>query len=130
MRLPTPLEVRQKIEAVGDTIHPTENRRVAKDVDEYQLQMAMKYEYIVAGRVAEIAGKYQPETDLAYPVYINGIESLLIPVKTAKHFCGNPIILVRMPVLGRISGVNDYVIRIMCRDVIEFGDTFVPVVNI
>lgn len=85
MRLPTPLEVRQKIEAVGDTIHPTENRRVAKDVDEYQLQMAMKYEYIVAGRVAEIAGKYQPETDLAYPVYINDIESLLIPVKTAKR---------------------------------------------
>ena len=84
-RLPTPLEVRNQIEKVGDTIHPTENRRVARDVDEYQLQMGMKYEYIVAGRVAEIAGKYQPVTDLAYPVYIKDIESLLIPVKTAKR---------------------------------------------
>lgn len=85
MRLPTPLEVRQKIEAVGDTIHPTENRRVAKDVDEYQLQIAMKYQYIVAGRVSEIAGKYQPGTNLAYPVYIDGVESVLFPVKTAKR---------------------------------------------
>lgn len=33
-RLPTPLEVRQRIEQVGDTIHPTENRRVAKDIDD------------------------------------------------------------------------------------------------
>ena len=84
-RLPTPLEVRKQIEKVGDSIHPTEDRRVARDVDEYQLQMAMKYEYIVAGRVAEIAGKYQPETNLAYPVNIKNIESLLIPVKTAKR---------------------------------------------
>jgi len=84
-RLPTPLEVRQRIEAVGDTIHPTENRRVARDVDEYQLQVAMKYQYLVAGRVSEIAGKYQPGTDLAYPVYINGKECLLLPVKTAKR---------------------------------------------
>jgi len=83
--LPTPIEVRQRIEAVGDTIHPTENRRVAKDVDEYQLQMAMKYQYLVAGRVSEIAGKYQPGTNLGYPVYIDGVESLLLPVKTAKR---------------------------------------------
>jgi len=85
VKLPTPLEVRQRIEQVGDTVHPTENRRVAKDVDEYQLQMAMKYQYIVAGRVSEIAGKYQPGTNLAYPVYIDGVESVLFPVKTAKR---------------------------------------------
>ena len=84
-RLPTPLEVRKQIEKVGISVHPTENRRVANDVDEYQLQMAMKYQYLVAGRVAEIAGKYQPETDLAYPVMIKDVESLLIPVKTAKR---------------------------------------------
>ena len=84
-RLPTPLEVRERIEKVGDSIHPTENKRVARDVDEYQLQMAMKYQYIVAGRVAEIAGKYQPENNLAYPVYINDKESLLLQDKTAKR---------------------------------------------
>jgi len=84
-RLPTPLEVRQQIEKVGSKIHPTDNRRVAKDVDEYQLQMAMKYQYLVAGRVSETAGKYQPGTELAYPVYINGEECLLLPVKTAKR---------------------------------------------
>ncbi len=61
------------------------NKRVAKDVDEHQLQMAMKYQYIVAGRVAEIAGKYQAEDNLAYPVYINDIEAVLFPVKTAKR---------------------------------------------
>lgn len=85
MRLPTPLEVRRRIEQVGDSIHPTEDKRVAKDVDEYQLQMAMKYQYIVAGRISEVAGKYQPSTNLAYPVLIDGVESLLIPVKTAKR---------------------------------------------
>jgi len=85
MRLPSTLEVRERIEQVGRTIHPIEDRRVAKDVDEYQLQMAMKYQYIVAGRVAEIAGKYQPGTNLAYPVYIDGVESVLFPVKTAKR---------------------------------------------
>ena len=84
-RLPTPIEVRNQIEMVGESIHPTDNKRVAKDVDEYQLQMAMKYQYIVAGRVAEIAGKYQPEDNLVYPVYINDIESVLFPVKTAKR---------------------------------------------
>lgn len=35
--------------------------------------------------MSEIAGKYQPKTNLAYPVYINNIESLLLPVKTAKQ---------------------------------------------
>jgi len=85
MRLPTTLEVRQRIEQVGVSVHPIEDKRVAKDVDEYQLQMAMKYQYVVAGRVSEIAGKYQPGTNLAYPVYIDGVESLLLPVKTAKR---------------------------------------------
>jgi len=85
LKLPTPLEVRRQIEQVGDSVHPAEDKRVAKDVDEYQLQMAMKYQYIVAGRVSEIAGKYQPGTNLAYPVYINEVESLLLPVKTAKR---------------------------------------------
>src|SRR4030043_312772 len=85
VRLPTPLEVRRRIEQVGDSIHPTEDRRVAKDVDEYQLRMAMEYQYLVAGRVSEIAGKYQPGTNLAYPVYINSVESLLLPTKTAKR---------------------------------------------
>jgi len=84
-KLPTPLEVRNQIEKVGISIHPTEDRRVANDVDEYQLQMAMKYQYIVAGRVAEIAGKYQPETQLAYPVLIDEVEAILFPVKTAKR---------------------------------------------
>lgn len=85
MRLPTPLEVRRRIEQVGDSIHPTEDKRVAKDVDEYQLRIAMEYQYLVAGRVSEIAGKYQPGTNLAYPVYINDVESVLFPVKTAKR---------------------------------------------
>lgn len=84
-RLPTPIEIRNQIEMVGESIHPTDNKRVANDVDEFQLKMAMKYQYIVAGRVAEIAGKYLAEDNLAYPVYINDIEALLLPVKTAKR---------------------------------------------
>jgi len=33
LKLPTPLEVRRQIEKVGISVHPTENRRVANDVD-------------------------------------------------------------------------------------------------
>ena len=31
MRLPTPLEVRQHIEQVGDSIHPTEDKQIKED---------------------------------------------------------------------------------------------------
>ena len=57
-KLPTTLEIRKRIEQVGISIHPTEDRRVAKGVDEYQIQMALKYQYLVAGRVSEVARKY------------------------------------------------------------------------
>jgi len=84
-KLPTPLDVRRQIEKVGISVHPTEDRRVANDVDEYQLQMAMKFQYLVAGRVSEIAGKYQPGDNLVYPVLVDGVEAALFPVKTAKR---------------------------------------------
>ena len=85
MRLPTTLEIRDRIHEIGRSVHPTEDRRVAKDIDEYQIQMALKYQYIVAGRVSEIAGKYQPKSNLGYAIDIEGEESLLLPVKTAKR---------------------------------------------
>ena len=82
---PTINQIRDRIEQVGRSINPINDQRVARDVDEYQIHCALKYQYIIAGKSSEISGKYQPKENLVYPVEVDGIDSLCFPVQTTNQ---------------------------------------------
>ena len=84
--LPSVQQVRNRIESIEelDPRYP-KVRRVPQDACLYQIEMAHKYQFLVAGRVSEVAGKYRPEEETAFEVNINGEKGVLFAVKTAKR---------------------------------------------
>jgi len=82
--LPSNYEIRKRIESVGRDVHPTEDYMVPKRIDEYQLQMALKYQYLVSGWPSEVSGKYMPNDNFMYLDEIEETEVILFPVKIAQ----------------------------------------------
>ena len=65
---PTELEVRGRIESIGTDISCRDMKNVPNSHDDYQYQMAFKFQLMAAGRVSEVAGKYAPMGVDAYEV--------------------------------------------------------------
>jgi len=73
-RLPTPEEVIKKIDAIPPK----------KEKDE-KYQNAFRYLYLTAGWVSEIAGDYAPKGSDATIEDIDGVKTVLFPIKTARR---------------------------------------------
>lgn len=54
-------------------------------VEMIKYRNALRYEYLICGRVSEVCGKYGPKGTDAQIVEIDGEEAVLFPVKTAKR---------------------------------------------
>ncbi len=88
--------VRKIIESIGDGIYPGERKppgdikRVPYNVNYKQLRLALMYQYLIAGRNAEVAGKYRPRGEPfenAYQVRIRGEDAVIFTSKKGwnKH---------------------------------------------
>jgi len=86
---PTDLEVREIIESIGDKITVRDVSNVPNHHDDYQYQMAFKFQLMAAGRISEVAGKYAPRGIDAYEVEFEvgdkEHESIMFVLKTAKR---------------------------------------------
>ena len=58
--LPSISEIRRLTDLIGEEIDPRSNRRVSKDADLYQIQIAIKYQFLIAAEVSEVSGPYRP----------------------------------------------------------------------
>jgi hypothetical protein len=54
-------------------------------VDGLTAKMGFLYEYLMAGRISEVAGKYAPQRKHAIELKIDGIAAVMFVVKTAKR---------------------------------------------
>jgi len=57
-RLPSAQEVRKLIEAIDEGLN-VKHPRIRKNIDPVQIQMALKYQFLIAGHSSEVAGKYR-----------------------------------------------------------------------
>jgi len=60
-KLPTYLEVRERIEAIGRDYEVSEIKQLPKNSDSEKYRMVFKYQLLVAGRIAEVCGQYAPK---------------------------------------------------------------------
>jgi len=68
-QMPTDSEIRERIEKVKDE----------------KYQMAFKYQYLIAGRISEVCGRYAPKGDNAIVTDFDDEFAVLFVVKTAKR---------------------------------------------
>jgi len=69
-RLPTDKDIRDRIDSIKDD----------------QTRMAFRYQYLTAGRISEVCGRYAPRGDDCYVVDLDGGDlAVLFVVKTAKR---------------------------------------------
>jgi len=62
-KLPSIFEIRRLIESIGESNDPRLDRRVSSNTDLYQVKMALKYQFLVAGTAAEVSGIYRPRNE-------------------------------------------------------------------
>ena len=55
------------------------------DIEVLKYRNALRYQYLICGRVSEVCGKYGPRGTDASIIEVNGEEAILFPVKTAKR---------------------------------------------
>ena len=67
--LPTVEEIRKRIDAIP----------------KIKYRNALRYEYLICGRVSEVCGRYSPLGSDARIIEIEGEEAILFPVRTAKR---------------------------------------------
>jgi len=67
--MPTDTEIRERIEQIKDE----------------KYRMAFKYQYLIAGRISEVCGRYAPKGDNAIATDFDGELAVLFVVKTAKR---------------------------------------------
>ena len=67
--MPNDAEIRKRIEAI----------------DSEQYRMAFKYQYLIAGRISEVCGKYAPKGNDAIAIDFDGELAVLFVVRTAKR---------------------------------------------
>jgi len=78
--LPSVEEVRRRIDAVEDEVY----------------RNALRYQYLICGRVSEVVGKYAPLGNHFAIVDFDGVEAVLFMVRTAKRR-NNPLRPVALP---------------------------------
>lgn len=61
-----------------------EVRNIIENISDEKYRLAFKYQYLIAGRVSEVCGKYAPLGCHAYHVEINDEEAVLFGVLTAR----------------------------------------------
>jgi hypothetical protein len=89
--LPSVADIRDRLNRVGSAFFPPADTRAAKNVDEYQSQCALKYQYIIAGKSNDVSGKYQAKKGLVYALDVDGVDSLCFPVHTSMNKSGPTI---------------------------------------
>lgn len=62
-----------------------EIRQLIENVEDTQLRMLFKYQYLTLGRISEVAGKYMPHRDDHTFPEVEGEEFVMFIVKTAKR---------------------------------------------
>jgi len=67
--MPSDSEIRERIDSISDE----------------KYRNAFKYQYLIAGRIAEVCGRYAPKGDDVFPVDFDGELAALFVVKTAKR---------------------------------------------
>ena len=67
-RMPTYLEIRDRISAIGNDFSVTEIKQIPKNADDEQYRMAFMYQLLIAGRISEVCGKYAPKGNEVYEV--------------------------------------------------------------
>jgi len=67
--MPTDSEIRERIESIKDEKH----------------RLAFKYQYLIAGRISEVCGKYSPMGDDVTTTDFDGETAIMFTVKTAKR---------------------------------------------
>lgn len=84
-RAPTYLEVRERIERIGNDFSVTEIKQIPKDADDEQYRMAFMYQLMIAGRISEVCGKYAPKGNEVFDVKFEDAPAAMFVVKTAKR---------------------------------------------
>jgi len=88
-RMPTDKEIRERVEAIGREFEVTDLANIPNNHDSEQYRVAFMYQYLVAGRISEVCGRYAPRRTDAFPVNFK-VEgqihpAVLFAVKTAKR---------------------------------------------
>ncbi len=89
--LPSITDIRDRLNRVESAFFPPADTRSTKNVDEHQIQCALKYQYIIAGTSSDVSGKYQTKKGLVYALDVDGVDSLCFPVHTSMNKSGPTI---------------------------------------
>ena len=83
--LPSSAEVRGVLEALPETPIKTRVGNWSIPLDGLVAKMGFLYEYLIAGRVCEVCGKYAPQRKHAKELKVDGVPAVMFVVKTAKR---------------------------------------------
>lgn len=84
-RMPTYLEIRDRIYGIGADFSVSDIKQLPRDADDEQYRMAFMYQLLTAGRISEVCGNYAPKGNEVYEVEFKGVQAIMFVVKTAKR---------------------------------------------
>jgi hypothetical protein len=83
--MPSSSEVRGVLEALPEDTVRTMVGNWSIPIDGYVAKMAFLYEYLIAGRICEVCGKYAPQRRHSIELKVFGEPAVMFIVKTAKR---------------------------------------------
>lgn len=83
--LPSSAEVRGVLEDLPEETVKVKVGTWTISIDGATAKMGLLYEYLIAGRICEVCGKYAPQRKHAIELKVDGVPALMFVVKTAKR---------------------------------------------
>jgi len=77
--------IRERIDAIGNTVHIIDNPFVPKTADDLQYKMALRFQLLAAARISEVCGPYLFRRDDLFEVDFPEGQGMLMIVRTAKR---------------------------------------------
>lgn len=83
--MPSYGQIRDRIDAIGETFSVKSNKWLPKSADDEQYKMAFRFQLLTAARISEVCGPYLLRKADMFEVEFNGVPALLFCVRTAKR---------------------------------------------
>lgn len=83
--MPSSAEIRSALEALPEETIRVQLGKWNIPIDGLKAKMGFLYEYLIAGRISEVAGKYAPQRRHAIELKLEGVPAVMFVVKTAKR---------------------------------------------
>jgi len=83
--MPSSAEMRGALEGLPEELIRVQVGSWSIPIDGLVAKMGLLYEYLVAGRICEVCGKYAPQRKHTKELKIDGVPAIMFAVKTAKR---------------------------------------------